>query len=123
MPVRLHAFPRTRRLGGKVAFARVFDARVREHRGPLTVYAAPNALPHPRIGISISRKVGIAPKRNRIKRLLREAFRLSQSDLPAGYDLVVVVRPHETLALADYQKLLIAMATRLHASWQKRESR
>ena len=39
------------------------------------------------------RMVGTAPVRNRIKRLLREAFRLHPYDLPRGYDLVIVVRP------------------------------
>jgi ribonuclease P protein component len=96
MPPQSYSFPRSRRLAGKLAFSRVFDAKVRESRGPLMVYAHPNDLPHPRLGISIGRKVGSAPKRNRIKRLLRESFRLMQHDLPRGYDFVVVVRPQET---------------------------
>jgi ribonuclease P protein component len=77
-------------------------------------------LTHPRLGISIGRKVGSAVVRNRIKRLLREAFRLMQHDLPCGYDLVVVVRPHQPVGLADYQRLLLNMALRLHRTWQKK---
>jgi ribonuclease P protein component len=115
-----HTFPRSHRLSGKNAFARVFDEKVRESRGPLTAYAWPNGLPHPRLGISIGRRVGIAPRRNRIKRLLREAFRMHQHDLPVGYDLVITVRPHEPLLLAEYQKLMTHLMLKLHAAWQKR---
>jgi ribonuclease P protein component len=84
------------------------------------IYAKPNDLSHCRLGISISRKVGTAPKRNRIKRLLREAFRLLQHDVPAGYDLVIVVRPHDTAILADYQRMLSSLTVKLHATWSKR---
>jgi ribonuclease P protein component len=122
MPELRHTFPPTHRLGGRINFAQVFDARVKESRGPLTIYALPNDLTHPRLGISISRRVGNAVKRNRIKRLLRESFRLMQHDLPRGYDFVVVVRPHETLILAEYQKILLALALKLHAAWQKKSS-
>ena len=55
-----YTFTRTHRLRSKLDFARVFDARVREYRGPVTLYALPNDLPHPRLGISMSRKVGTA---------------------------------------------------------------
>lgn len=109
-----YTFPRSHRLSGKLAFASVFDLKVKETRGPLAVYAKPNGLKHPRLGISISRRVGTAPKRNRIKRLIRESFRLMQHDLPTGYDFVVVVRPHATQMLADYQRLLSGLLLKLH---------
>ncbi|HEY2584966.1 MAG TPA: ribonuclease P protein component [Tepidisphaeraceae bacterium] len=115
-----HTFPKSHRLSNRDDFTAVYEAKVRESRGPLTVYARPNALPHPRLGLSTSRKVGTAPRRNRIRRLLREAFRYLQHDLPAGYDLLIVVRPHEPLMLAEYQKLLMAMVVKLHSVWQKR---
>src|SRR5688500_17390113 len=101
MDQRRYTFPRSHRLSGKNAFDRVFNAKVRESRGPLTAYAAPNELAHPRLGISIGRRVGTAPRRNRIKRLLREAFRMHQYDLPVGYDLVITVRPHEPRLMAE----------------------
>ena len=46
-----------------------------------------------RLGLSVSRRVGGAVERNRIKRLLREAFENEQASLPSGLDLVVVARP------------------------------
>jgi ribonuclease P protein component len=118
-----YQFPSTHRLSGNRAFAAVFDARTRESSGPLTIYARPNDLPHPRLGLSVSRKVGTAPRRNRIKRLLRESFRLSQHGLPAGYDLVIVVRPHEPLPLVEYQDLLLKLSSKLHATWSERSQR
>jgi ribonuclease P protein component len=120
---RTYTFPRTHRLRSKLDFACVFDARVREHRGPVTMYALPNDLGHPRLGISMSRKVGTAARRNRIKRLLRESFRLHQHDLPRGYDFVVTLRPHEPLILPDYQKSVTALMLKLHATWERRAPR
>ena len=117
---RRHTFPPSRRLRLPREFAAVYEAKTRELRGPLTVYALPNALGHPRLGMSVGRKVGTAVRRNRIRRLVRESFRLLQHDFPQGYDLVVVVRPHEPLILAEYQKLLMATLVRLHATWQRR---
>ena len=116
-------FRRQHRLRLPSEFSAVYEAKTRESRGPLTVYALPNILGHPRLGMSVSRKVGIAVRRNRIRRLIRESFRLLQHDLPQGYDLVVVVRPHEPLILAEYQKMLMAMLVRLHGTWQKRPPR
>src|SRR4051794_29101453 len=105
-----YGFPKSLHLRTPAEFSAVYDAKVRESRGPLLIYALPNTVGHPRIGLSTSRKVGTAVRRNRIRRLLREAFRLMQHDLPRGYDLVIVVRPHEPLMLADYQRILSSAA-------------
>jgi ribonuclease P protein component len=106
------------RLHGKSAFAAVYAAKTRSASGPLVLYSRPNDLPHCRLGLSVSRSVGIAVTRNRIKRLIRESFRLSHPNLPAGYDLIVVVRPHKPLELSEYQKLLRKLAANLHRTWQ-----
>ena len=118
MPPRTYAYSRKLRLQHALEFQAVYAGRMRESRGPLTVFALPNDLGHPRLGLSVGRKVGTAPKRNRIKRLLREAFRLMRHDLPRGYDLVINVRPHETAMLADYQRMLSAAAVKLHGKWE-----
>ncbi len=119
-PAKRYRFTHGNRLHGSRAFARVYGARARKVVGPLVIHSKPNELGHPRLGLSVGKKVGIAVKRNRIKRLLREAFRLSQHDWPSGYDIVVVVRPHEPATLAEYQRLLFAGIRALHQQWQKR---
>jgi ribonuclease P protein component len=117
-----YTFPKSRRLSRRADFAAVYDAKVRDARGPVVVYALPNALGHPRLGLSTSRKVGTAARRNRIRRLLREAFRHLQHDIPAAYDLMIVLRPHEPLKLAEYQELLKASIAKLHSTWRRRGS-
>jgi len=114
---------REQRLRGQNAFKHVFDANMRKDAGPISVLGVPSGDKTIRFGISIGRRVGIAAKRNRIKRLLREAFRLTQHDWPAGYDLVCVVRPHEPRILAEYQRLLFNAIRSLHLEWERKKEK
>jgi ribonuclease P protein component len=117
-----HAFPATRRLSGNLRFAAVFDAKVKHSSGPLIAYSLPNDLNHWRLGLSVSRRIGTAVRRNRIKRMLREAFRLHTQAIPAGYDLVIVVRAHESRKLADYKQWIANLMRQSDEAWQKRQS-
>ncbi|MBV9818815.1 MAG: ribonuclease P protein component [Solirubrobacterales bacterium] len=82
------------RLSRSADFDRVFR-HGRSHAGPdLVLYVFPRSADDgaPRLGLSVSRKVGGAVERNRVKRLLREAFAHESARLPGGSDAVVVAR-------------------------------
>ena len=91
-------------------FRRAFERRRSASDGSMVVYGVENGRDHPRLGISIGRKkVRSAVERNRVKRVLREAFRLSKAELPAGLDLVVVPRG-PGLSFADARRALPSLA-------------
>jgi ribonuclease P protein component len=87
-------------------FKRVYERRRSASDGLLIVYACENGLPHLRLGLSVSRKVGQATRRNRLRRLYREAFRLTRHEMPVGLDLVLIPRSGHEPALDDLKKSL-----------------
>lgn len=119
---RRHRFPPTRRIRRRGYFERALAGpRLSDHC--LTVWAARNDLPHPRLGLVVARKHGGAVRRNRLKRLLREAFRLRQHDLPPGLDLVCSPRAGADITLADCLESLPRLAARLAARLRERSGR
>jgi ribonuclease P protein component len=87
-------------------FKRVFDRRCSVSNATLIVYGVPNELGFCRLGLSVSRKAGPAVHRNRVRRLYREAFRLSRAELPTGLDLVLIPRGQGEPTLADLRHAL-----------------
>lgn len=86
-------FPRSARLLDPAAFKQVFSRGKRISLTGLTAVVAPNALGQPRLGLAIAKKsVRRAVARNRIKRLIREAFRERQGRL-VPVDIVMLARP------------------------------
>ena len=110
-PPRLQ-FTKEQKLRRPVEFKRVYDGGAKAGDDRLLAFALPNDLGVTRVGLSVSKKHGSAVKRNRVKRLLREAFRLGQHELPAGFDLVLVPRPNVPSTLADYRRSLAGCVRR-----------
>jgi ribonuclease P protein component len=120
--IRRFGIRKRQRLRSPLQFARVYDGGMRAGDGHLLVFAAPNDLGTTRFGLSVSRKHGNAARRARLKRLLREAFRLSQHDLPQGLDLVLIPRQGSGAELDDYRGSLVRNAERLARRLAPREA-
>jgi len=91
-------------------FERAYRRRCTAADPSLLVFGFPNGLPHARLGLSVSRKLGGAVVRNRWKRRLREAFRLTRGELPAGVDLVVIPRTSKPPAFSSLLNSLARLA-------------
>jgi ribonuclease P protein component len=117
--VKKYRLTASQRLTGGRQFERVYKLRRRAGDRRLIVFAARNATGVTRFGLSVSKKHGNAVVRSRLKRLLREAFRLSQHELPAGLDLVLIPARDSGAGVDDYRRSLLraadALARRLSA--------
>ncbi len=91
-------------------FQAVYDRRRSAADGTLVLYAKENGLPHSRVGLSVSKKFGMAVVRNRIRRLMREAYRLSKEEVPSGYDIVLIPRPLDEYSLEPFRHSLVKLA-------------
>ena len=101
------AFPRYRRVRKRAEFLNL----QLEHRGKKSrhfiVILAPGSQPDCRLGVTVSRKIGNAVRRNRVKRLVREFFRLHRSELQPAHDLLVIARAGaEKLSFKDVESEL-----------------
>jgi ribonuclease P protein component len=99
-------------------FERVFAARNSAANPWLSLHWAVNDVAHPRLGITVSRRVGNAVERNRWKRLIRESFRLTKHRLPA-LDLVCVARAPAPPALSQLLEMIPAMVERVERRIRK----
>ena len=97
------------RLRRAAEFRRVFSQGRRQDDSILRVYACGNGLEYSRLGLSVSRRLGGALRRNRLKRLLREAFRLCRAELPVGLDLVLIPRSPNIPSLHELCESLPAL--------------
>jgi ribonuclease P protein component len=107
-------FPKIARLRASKEFKAVYDRRCKASDGTLLVFVAGNSLARTRLGLSVSRKFGPAVRRNRLKRLVREAFRLSRAELPAGLDVIVIPQGPLRSTMVIYQDSLVRLVRKLH---------
>lgn len=87
-----YTFSRELRLLTPAQFKSVFSNPIKASSAEITLLAIPNTEQHPRLGLTVAKRfVKRANQRNRIKRVIRDSFRLHQHDIPA-IDIVVLVR-------------------------------
>jgi ribonuclease P protein component len=96
-------FPKQLRLLSRGEFRRVYEEGVRRSARLGAVFYRPNGLAHSRLGITAPTRLGNAVLRNRVKRRLREVFRLNQAAVPGGWD--IVLNPRADVAKVPFQTL------------------
>ncbi len=87
-----HSFSKAERLRKKPEFLAARQGGTRYFTKSFIIYIRPNDLGIRRLGISASSKVGKAVKRNRIKRLIREVFRLNKESFPPSVDIFIIAK-------------------------------
>lgn len=85
-------FGKNDRIRKRQDYLRIYEQGVRIHSARFTMILCRNPSGMRRLGTTVSKKAGNAVQRNRIKRLLREFFRLNKSRLPAAQDIVIIAR-------------------------------
>jgi len=115
-------FPKQARLLNVRDFDGVFASRVSAADESLIMHGARNEAGRPRLGLAVSRRCGNAVNRNRWKRLLREAFRAIQQELPQ-LDLVCIPRNDAIPELDQIAAALRKLARQIEEKLQRAEAR
>ena len=104
------SFPKTLRLLRRNEFRRVYQEGRRRSAPLCTVFFRSNGLSESRLGLTVPAAVGNAVLRNRMKRRVREVFRLHRSSIPGGWDIVVNPRPDVArVPFADLERELMRL--------------
>jgi len=115
------SFPKSVRLLKRSEFDGVFASRRSIRDKSIRICGRRNGTGTTRLGLAVGKRVGNAVARNRWKRLLREAFRLSRAELPAGLDLVVIPVRATPPAMIDIRAAINSLAQRLHAQLEEND--
>lgn len=113
-------FSKRQHLRAPADFKHVYAQRCTARSRTLLIFGALNNLPHTRIGLSVSRKHGNAVVRNLLKRRMREAFRLSQHEIPFGLDLILIPERECLPSVQEFQDSLRRSTRQLAARLAKR---
>ena len=106
-----YSFPKTSRLLTNSQFRIVMAKRLSARDELLTLYSCENGLDYPRMGISIGKSCGNAVVRNRLKRLLREAFRQNKHLIAPGSDYVVLMSSRWVRQIRETKDVKAALGT------------
>ena len=82
-------FPQHVRIVRSVDYQKLYKTGRKVHSADFVLFTRGNALEHHRVGITVSRKIGNAVVRNRVKRLFREIFRRYFRLIPGRFDIVI----------------------------------
>ena len=85
-------FPKDERLLNREDFVNLNRLGRRQHTAHFTIIFMENGLGIRRVGITVNRKTGNAVKRNKLKRRIREFYRLHKSDFPEGFDIAIAAK-------------------------------
>lgn len=115
---------RRERLTSRREFAALFRRGRRGGDSVVRVLVGPNGLAHARMACAVPKRFGNAPKRNRLRRLYKEAFRMEKGRLPAGYDLLLSPpRGSGIPTLPALREALVAQAARTVARLEQQRAR
>lgn len=116
-----YSFARSERLLKPDEFVKVRKSGKRFYTKSFTVFILPNSLGRRRLGLSAGSRVGNAVRRNRIKRLLREFFRLNKGSFPDETDILISVKNAGYVnGLRDVESELIpALEKAARAPWTR----
>jgi ribonuclease P protein component len=109
-------FPAKQHLKKARDFERLHQEASKFFSYSLLCFAQKNTLSYHRLGLSVSKKLGNAVERNRIKRILREAFRLHQHEIPPGYDFLWIGKRGQGFEFHEIEKQVQWLLRKIHRS-------
>ncbi|HPK52993.1 MAG TPA: ribonuclease P protein component [Smithellaceae bacterium] len=88
------SYRKSERISKRSRFGAIYQQGVWSSSKHFTTIICRNTAGVKRLGITVTKKTGNAVKRNRLKRLIREFFRLNKGLFPAGYDVVIMAKKY-----------------------------